>query len=217
MRRAATPREGARELRARFGISSDKKVILYASKLIARKRPLDLLQAYAIVRARRDDVALLFVGSGEEEGELWDIVSERHVPDVHFAGFRNQSELPEIYAASDVFVLPAENEPWGLVINEVMCAGLPVVTSEEVGAVPDLVHHGDNGFLYPAGDVSTLAGYLETLLADNRLRARMGERSLELIGDWDLDRCVAGVRAALELVAPEGRVGQTPVRETVRS
>ena len=78
----------------------------------------------------------MFVGSGPLEQTLRRATIEQHIPDVFFLGFRNQSELPALYALSDVFVLPSEDEPWGLIINEVMCAGLPVIASAEIGAVP---------------------------------------------------------------------------------
>ena len=74
-----------------------------------------------------------------------------------FTGFVNQSELPALYAASDVFVLPSENEPWGLAVNEAMCASLPVVVSREVGCAPDLVRDGVNGYTPAAGDIAGLA------------------------------------------------------------
>ena len=75
---------------------------------------------------------------------------------VHFHGFANQSVLPQIYGAADVFVLPSENEPWGLAVNEAMCAGLPIVASAEVGCVADLVRAGVNGQTFAAGDVEGL-------------------------------------------------------------
>jgi glycosyltransferase involved in cell wall biosynthesis len=186
-----------REVRVEFGLPIDTPLILYASKLIPRKRPHDLLAAYRILRGRGVDVALLFVGSGELEESLRDYVGQHELADVHFAGFQNQSELPKFYAVADLFVLPSEDEPWGLVINEAMCAGLPVVASEEIGAVPDLVKDGYNGFRFPAGDVEALAAHLQTLVEDEGLRSRMGEKSLEIIGAWDLEQSVQGILAAM--------------------
>ena len=68
------------------------------------------------------------------------------LPNIYFAGFVNQAALPaRVYAACDVFVLPSENETWGLAVNEAMCAGLPIVVSSEIGCAPDLVHDNCNG------------------------------------------------------------------------
>lgn len=129
------------ELKQELGLPQEKGVILFASKLISRKRPMDLLLAFQAARRRDLQAVLVFVGSGEQEKLLRDYVREHEVPDVLFFGFQNQSELPKFYSVADVFVLPSENEPWGLILNEVMCAGLPVIASDEIGAVPDLVRH----------------------------------------------------------------------------
>ena len=79
-------------------------------------------------------------------------------PSASFAGFRNQSELPTIYTAADVLVLPSDaNESWGLVVNEAMACGVPVIVSEAVGCAPDLIDPGATGWTYPLGDVASLA------------------------------------------------------------
>jgi glycosyltransferase involved in cell wall biosynthesis len=117
--------------------------------------------------------------------------------DVHFLGFKNQSELPKYYSLADVFVFPSENEPWGLVLNEVMCAGLPVVASREIGAVPDLVHHGENGFTYDAGNVAELANCLNQLLEAPEKRKLMAEQSRRIIVEWSYENCVSGIHQAL--------------------
>lgn len=180
-----------------LGLPLGKPLILFASKLMRRKRPMDVLMAYHRVRNQNIDAALLFVGSGEQEEALRDYVKDYQIPDVYFFGFRNQSELPKFYAAADVFAFPSENEPWGLIINEAMCAGLPVITTEVIGAVADLVRHGDNGFTFRAGDVDQLTSHLIKLLTDGDLRERMGEKSRAMIAKWDYERCVEGIRAAL--------------------
>src|SRR2546430_3298455 len=85
---------------------------------------------------------------------------------VKFLGFRNQSELPSFYDLCDVFVLPSTSEPWGLVVNEAMAAGRPVVVSDQVGCARDLVQNGLNGFIFPVGDVEALAHALTRVLVD---------------------------------------------------
>jgi len=115
---------------------------------------------------------------------------------VVFAGFFNQSELPSVYATCDIFVLPSEDEPWALVVNEVMCAGRPVVTTREVGCARDLVTHAENGFIYRAGDISALASALEILVEEPALRAQMGAAGLRKIKDWSYEQCTKGLEAA---------------------
>ena len=158
---------------------------------------MDLLVAFHNVRKRGIDAALAFVGSGDQEAALKEYVRTQQIPDVHFLGFRNQSELPDLYAAADVFVLPADNEPWGLIINEVMCAGLPVIATNEIGAVGDLVKPGENGFTYDAGDIDALTDYLARLLQEPETRAGMSQASRRIIAGWDHERCVQGIKQAL--------------------
>jgi glycosyltransferase involved in cell wall biosynthesis len=116
---------------------------------------------------------------------------------ISFVGFVNQSALPALYGACDVFVLPAEHEPWGLVVNEVMCAGLPLVLGAAVGCAADLLSPGVNGLACEAGDALSLAAALEPLVSDAELRRRMGEASRRIIAAWDYEQCRLGVRAAL--------------------
>jgi glycosyltransferase involved in cell wall biosynthesis len=164
---------------------------------------MDLLIAFDRVRKKGIDAALLFVGSGEQEPLLKDYVRDHDLSNVYFFGFRNQSELPKFYAVSDVFVFPSESETWGLILNEVMCAGLPVIASQEVGAVPDLVHHGENGFTFEAGNIDQLASYLEQMLQSSDLRRPMGRHSLRIISEWNYDACARGIINALAYVARE--------------
>jgi glycosyltransferase involved in cell wall biosynthesis len=202
IRRAEEVRSQRDMLRASHGIALDMPVLLYASKLTARKHPLDLLIAYREIRDQGRRASLAFVGSGPEEHALEDFVAAHNVPNVHFLGFKNQSELPGLYAMSDVFVLPSENEPWGLIVNEVMCAGLAVVTTGEIGAAADLVRDDFNGFTYKVGDVPALERILCTLVSDPDLRARMGKNSLDLIRNWNFDAAANGLVEAMEFLLP---------------
>ena len=184
---------------AKLGVPPDKPVVLYASKFQKRKHPDDLIKAIALLRDKGLECTVLMVGSGEMQTELEELVKTLKLDgDVYFPGFVNQSMLPCVYSASDVFVLPSENEPWGLVVNEVMCAGLPVVIADEVGCVSDLVKQGENGYLFKAGDVKDLAQSLAPLLVDADLRKRMGQRSRERIEQWSYAKCLEGVLAAFK-------------------
>ncbi len=187
-------------LRRRFGLPANQPVVLYASKLTPRKHPDDVVRALRLLQSEGIGASLLLVGSGAMESALRTLVSSSGVNDVAFGGFVNQSELPRVLAASDVFVLPAENEPWGLIVNEAMCAGLPVVVANEIGCVPDLVRHGENGLLVRAGDVTGLADALRILLSSEALRRAMGSNGLAIIRGWSYERCRQGVRAAAAMI-----------------
>jgi glycosyltransferase involved in cell wall biosynthesis len=96
-----------------------------------------------------------------------------------------------------VFVLPSENEPWGLAINEAMCAGLPIVASAEIGCATDLIRTGVNGQTFAAGDVKGLTTALHPILADAGTRQRMGVASSDIISRWSYAECANGLRTAL--------------------
>jgi glycosyltransferase involved in cell wall biosynthesis len=186
------------EVRRRYKIPVDRPSILYAAKFTPRKRPPDLLRAVQRLRMKTDrPFTLVMTGSGELELDLRAFAAEHAIDNVVFTGFVNQSELPALYAASDVFVLPSEHEPWGLAVNEAMCARLPVVVSREVGCVADLVCDGVNGYTPEAGDVEGLANALKRLINDEGLRRRQGQESLARIKHWGYQQCLEGVRLAL--------------------
>lgn len=183
-----------RDVGARDGVP----LLVYASKLTRRKHPDDLLEAARTLRRDGLDFDLLFVGTGEKEEGLRNAAASNFVgPPPLFAGFLNQTELPAVLGACDVFILPAENEPWGLIINEAMCAGLAIVTAREVGAVPDLVHEGINGRLIDARDVMQLTEVLRDLVTHpDRMRA-MGKESRRIIAGCGYQQDIEGLRAAL--------------------
>jgi glycosyltransferase involved in cell wall biosynthesis len=186
--------------RANHGLPRDAVVVLFASKLIERKRPDDLIRAFSRVTPRYPDAWLVMVGSGEAEPAARALVAELALEQVRFVGFQNQSALPAVYAGSDLFVLPAEAEPWGLVVNEVMAAGLPVIISDDVGAAPDLVAGAGAGLVYPVGDVGALAEAMGQLLQDGLRRRAFGVRARQVIRDWDVDACAGAlVDATLEV------------------
>ena len=194
---AATSRE---DLRRSLGIEAGRPIILYASKFEARKRPDDLLRAYGHLLGELAGVAkpyLLFVGDGDLRPALEAEAREKGLADIRFLGFRNQTELPALYELCDVFVLPSTREPWGLVVNEVMATGRPVVVSDRVGCAQDLVRNGVNGFVFPLGDTRALAAALKEVLGNPERARGMGLQSRAILATWTFAEDVAGLRAAL--------------------
>jgi glycosyltransferase involved in cell wall biosynthesis len=185
-------------IRSRWDLPPDVPTILYAGKLIARKRPLDVIAACSLIRKRsKQPFALLVVGTGELESEARRQCASAGLDNVVFAGFVNQSQLPQLYGACDIFVLPSQDEPWGLAVNEAMCAALPIVLSREVGSRPDLVKEGTNGFAMAAGDIEGLSWALQRLIEEKHLREQFGNASLERIREWGYPQCLDGLRAAI--------------------
>jgi glycosyltransferase involved in cell wall biosynthesis len=178
-----------------------------------------LLRAYAQVRQMGEQVPpLVLVGSGSEYDLLRSLaldlglkVTEWHGAaqedravslsgDVLFYGFRQIESLPVFYGLALAFILPSISEEWGLVVNEAMACGLPVVVSEVAGCAPNLIHHGKTGFTFEPGNVTSLAGHLFHLSTDEGLRQNMAEAARKHIAEWGLDRFRNGVRAALQAV-----------------
>jgi glycosyltransferase involved in cell wall biosynthesis len=184
-------------VRERLGVRSGVPVVIYASKLQQRKHPDDLIEAARRLAREGIDFDVVIGGSGPMEAELKARAAAASELGVRLPGFLNQSEMPKVLGACDIFVLPAESEPWGLVVNEAMCAGLAIVASREVGAVPDLVKPGVNGNLFDAGDIAGLADALRPLLTDAGVRAEMQRQSCAIISKWSYDQCVVGLRGAL--------------------
>lgn len=207
---AERARPNRERLRAELGLKPGRSVILFASKMQRHKRAADLLEAY--VRLSPDGVAepaayLVFAGDGEERGSLERRARELKWDSIRFIGFRNQSELPALYDLCDVFVLPSDHEPWGLVVNEAMNAGKPVIVSDRVGAGSDLIEDGINGFVYPAGDIAALANRLRRVIENPEHRAAMGSRALEKVTRLDFGADRDGLLAALDsIVGKKARV-----------
>ena len=179
------------ELRRKHGLPEDKVIINFTGKLTDTKRPFDLLRAYAAANA--PDKALIFVGDGNLSGDLRSFAEKENIKNIYFTGFKNQLEIIELYALSDIFVLPSNSETWGLTVNEAMCFSLPVVVSDTVGCGADLVKSGENGCVIKKGDISELTETLGALISSASLRAKMGERSLEIIKNWGFDRDITAM------------------------
>jgi len=187
-------------LRTELELAPGRPVILYASKLQARKRPADLLEAYARLSPdgrREPHPYLLFIGDGEQSVALRTRAQALGWNSIRFAGFRNQTDLPAFYDLCDVFVLPAASEPWGLVINEVLNAAKPVVVSDQVGCYPDLVADGGNGFIVPLGDIGGLSRRLGELCANPSLAATMGQEGRRKVAAFSFAADLEGLMAAL--------------------
>jgi glycosyltransferase involved in cell wall biosynthesis len=186
-------------LRRRLGIPATAPVILYASKLQPRKHPDHLLEAFARLRQRSLAQAahLVVVGDGELLPRIRAMAAG--ATDIHLEGFRGQRELVAYYDMCDIFVLPSSGEPWGLVVNEAMNRAKAIIVSDQVGSGPDLVRPGENGFIFPVGDIAALTDALEQTCRDQDRALAMGRRSLEIISGWDFEADIRGLRQALRI------------------
>jgi glycosyltransferase involved in cell wall biosynthesis len=205
---ASRDREKAR---ASLGLDDGVCYFLFVGTLVPRKCPDLLVSAVADLQGKGHSVGLILAGSGPMEADLRQEVVERRMTDVHFLGFVNQSQMPLVYAAGDVFVLPSHRDPRGTVINEAMAAGLPVIVSSGTGVwgPGDLVEHGREGLVFPSGELSPLRDAC-LHLTDLRARADMGRAASARIERWGYGTAVAGWWAAINATV-HGQAAPPPV------
>jgi glycosyltransferase involved in cell wall biosynthesis len=198
---AASAEPHEQELRDELQLTAGRSVILFASKLQTRKHADQLVEAYRRFLASPSTVSapyLVIVGDGEERANLEaQVIGLGLTESVRFAGFRNQSELPRFFQLADVFVLPSRHEPWGLIVNESMASGCPVIVSTDVGSHADLVADGVEGCVYPVCDVEALTHALHRVFATSSTAQQMGEAARRRISSWSFKEDIRGLRSAL--------------------
>lgn len=184
-------------IRRNLDCSNDQLLIIFVGKFIDKKRPLDLIDALGQLQQQGVSVKGGFVGSGVLEEDMRKKAKELGV-DVFFAGFKNQSNLPQFYAAADLLALPSDGgETWGLVVNEAMACGLPAVVSDQVGCGPDLIEKNMTGGVFPVGNATELANSirdLKPLLGSVALRELIEGKMRE----YSVGAAVKGILAAAE-------------------
>jgi glycosyltransferase involved in cell wall biosynthesis len=188
-------------IRASWGTAPDTAVVLFCAKLQPWKRPLDLVQAFA--KANVANSLLLLAGDGPLKEELRAEVARLGISDrVRFLGFVNQTQLPPLYTASDVLVLPSEYDACPVVVCEAMLCGCPVVISDQIRGRFDLVRPGLTGDIFPCKDVDALAAVLKRLLSDRPGLATLATNARQRMETWSPREYIAGVVEAVRRVAP---------------
>lgn len=156
--------EAARtELRGKLRISDDVFLVLFAGKLRRFKRPTDIIDAASFLRNQGLKVEVIAAGDGDLRASMISKAEGNRVP-LHMLGFCNQSRMPKVYAASDCLVLPSNShETWGLVANEALAAGKPIIVSDACGCAEDL-SDGAAGRRFKVGDIADLARTIESVI-----------------------------------------------------
>jgi glycosyltransferase involved in cell wall biosynthesis len=207
----------------------NRKVVLYLGRLEEIKGLNYLFRAFACLR---DDVAvLLLAGDGSLRKNLEALAKEEGIENnIRFGGYVSPEDAQVYYAIADLLVLPSVTmatgkETWGLVVNEAMNQGVPVVATEAVGAAAGgLVQDGVNGFIVAERDSEALAQAIERILADEDLQKQMSENARRIVTEWDNDRMVQGFKCAMEYAIKQRRCREnheklsveTPKRPTVK-
>jgi glycosyltransferase involved in cell wall biosynthesis len=177
-----TPGERSDHIREKFGLPLDRPIALHVNRLSEEKR-VDVLLDAAANMTGNGYIAL--VGTGPAEAELREQAERLKLSErVSFLGYVRDADLLALRRSVELFVIPSEADLQSLATMEAMACGLPVIAANSY-ALPELVHHGENGYVFQPGNSDEMARYLDELLADASLRAKMGEKSLEIIATHD--------------------------------
>jgi glycosyltransferase involved in cell wall biosynthesis len=194
------------ESQARSRLALPLRYFLYVGRLVLDKGVADLVEAYAqLDREIRASVGLVFVGDGADRAALTQRASRITHGTIRFPGFVQREGLPEFYALADALIFPTHSDTWGLVVNEAMSCGLPVIATNVAGCVADLVQEGWNGLVVPPQDPTRLAAAMERLAGDPQMRIEMGSRSRERVAAYSPEAWAEGLVKTMESVCAGGR------------
>jgi 1,2-diacylglycerol 3-alpha-glucosyltransferase len=198
---AAAVRRAPEAARARLGVP--ERFLLASARFIGIKNLDGLLIGYAqfLAESPASTLDLVLLGDGLEREALNGLALKLGISArVHMPGFKQYEELPTYYGLAEGFIHVSRIEPWGLVVNEAMAAGLPVIVSQECGCASTLVEPGQNGWLVAAGDSGAIARAISLLdQATPEQRAAMAENSRAIVGRWGPERFAAGALEAAEI------------------
>lgn len=203
-------RSDAAALRQRHGLPG--RYFLASNRFIQKKNLPRLLDAYAayLLQTRADAWNLVLLGDGPLKISLADQVARLGLTDrVLFPGFKQYDELPVYYGLAGAFIQASTTEQWGLVVNEAMASGLPVLVSNRCGCAPDLVNDGVNGFTFDPYDVESMAARMMQISGGGCDLSIMGKASREIISSWTPKTFAENMLKAAEvaLTIPRTRVG----------
>lgn len=168
-------------LRQRYQLSENNTVFLYVGRLVAYKGLATLLTIFQ--QQTVSSMTLLIVGDGEMRAQVEECA--KTCAHIRYAGRLSNQDLLDAYYAADVFVLPAHYEPWGLVVNEAMAVGLPVIVSDRVGCADDLVRDGETGYIVKANCRIALQQTLLRMLNVSE-RTLLAQQAQKIIANWTL-------------------------------
>ena len=184
------------------GLESSLPFFLASARFILRKNLDGLLYAYGAYRQRLNAEQipwrLVLLGDGEERQNLEKIVQAEGIEGVSFAGFRQIDEIPAYYGLAGAFIHPPHQEQWGLVVNEAMASGLPVLVSKTCGCAPDLVSDGINGFIFDSQNREYLTSLMLKISTEQTDIAAMGRASRQRIAEWGPAHFADGFLSAVQ-------------------
>jgi glycosyltransferase involved in cell wall biosynthesis len=172
---------------------------------VREKGVFELLSAYAkLDESMRRQVGLMFVGDGASRKQLEEQAVSISPGVIRFAGFAQREQLAIYYALAEMLILPTYADTWGLVVNEAMACGLPVILSRAAGCATELLRENWNGLLVPPRDVSSLALAMRSLADQPNLCARMGTNSVQHISHYSPKEWSRGIVRMVEAAGANG-------------
>jgi len=196
---AAASRQNAVTRRAEFALPD--RYFLFVGRLVPDKGVFDLLSAYAKLNERtRQQIGLIYVGEGPSQPQLEEQAASISPGMVKFAGFVQRDQLATYYALAEMLILPTYSDPWGLVVNEAMACGLPVIVSSVAGCAADLVKENWNGLLVQPRGASSLMAAMQTIAGNATLSTSMGANSAQLISSYSPAEWSCGISRMVDAV-----------------
>jgi glycosyltransferase involved in cell wall biosynthesis len=177
-----------------------KKTVLSVGQFIERKGFDVLLHAW---KGMPEDCQLLIIGGGEQQKNYETMIREEQIHNVMLLDFVDKEKIWDYYRAAEVFVLPTREDIWGLVINEAMASGLPVITTDMCIAGRELIEEEKQGYIVPVNDVQALHDKMLDILTQEAKRKEMGQRNFEKIQDYVVENIVADHLEVLKKVLGE--------------
>ena len=196
---ADSVRQHAPQVRAEFHLPS--RYFLFVGRLVEEKGIFELLNAYTALEDNiREKIGLVYVGDGPARQALERQAAKISPGVITFVGFQQREQLTNFYALSEMLILPTHSDTWGLVVNEGMACGLPVVLSKVAGCAADLVTHDWNGFLVGVKDAESLVSAMRNLATNSSLQELMSARSKERIAAYSPENWAEGIVRMLDAV-----------------
>jgi glycosyltransferase involved in cell wall biosynthesis len=189
-------------------LSLPRRYFIFVGRLVREKGIFELLSAYSnLERNLRANIGLVFVGDGECRQELERASLSISPGTIKCTGFAQREELGAYYALSEALILPTYTDTWGMVVNEAMACGLPIIISRAAGCATDLVRENWNGNLIDPRDPSDLEQAMNRLVLQPDLSKTMGARSAEHIREYSPEKWSNSVARAIQVIAEHSQVG----------
>lgn len=180
-----------KDLKLQFGIKTSK-VIFFNGQLIERKGIFELLEGFKQYQTENQDISLLILGRGQEKSKMISIINQQNIQNVVFADFVEYDQVYKYFMVANIFILPSREEAWGLVNNEAMASGLPVITTYEAGSSVDLIEEGKNGYIIQSNCPACIKEAINKVFKNN---LDMNNNSVEKISSMNIENMIKESKA----------------------